>query len=165
MSSRNSAYVLGAFLILLISLVSVATGLVIMNFMQDDEEPASYTVEGKYLEGSAYYEVSVTGTYKELNESDLSRIYEYTFDVSYVDDSGKVHNETIKSTLIISSETKMPVESLFVYEGEASINGTEVSIWKSLDNADGESRFYCSEGKALQIEVDTGSFDITAVID
>ena len=68
MSGRNSAYVIGAFLILLISLVSVTTGLVIMNFMQGDEEAVTYTVEGEYLEGSAHYEVTGTGIRSELNE-------------------------------------------------------------------------------------------------
>lgn len=165
MGDRNSAYVLGAFLILLISLVSVATGLVIMNFMQGDEEPLSYTVEGEYLEGSAHYQVTGTGTCGELHESDLSHIYEYTFDVSYQDSSGKIHNEKLISTLIVSSDTKLPVEPLYKYEGTDIVNDTEVSVWIGLDTSNGESRFYYSDGKALRIDFSTEKFDLTALVD
>lgn len=164
MSGRNSAYVIGAFLILLISLVSVATGLVIMNFMQGDEEAVTYTVEGEYLEGSEHYEVTGTGIRSELNESDLSRIYEYVFDVSYEDGSGKIHNEKLISTLIISSDTKLPVEQLYRYEGTGIVNDTEVSVWTGLDTSNGESRFYCSSGKVLRIDYNTENFDLTALL-
>ena len=165
MSGRNSAYVLGAFLILLISLVSVATGLVIMNFMQGDEAHLSYTVEGERVEGSAHYQVIGTGTCGELNESDLSHIYEYTFDVSYHDNSGKIHNEKLISTLIVSSDTKLPVESLYKYEGTDIINDTEVSVWTALDTSKNESTFYYSDGKALRIDINTENFDLTALVD
>lgn len=164
MGRRNSAYVVGAFLILLISLVSVATGLVIINFMQGDDEPISYTVEGEYLEGSIHYEVSGTGTCNELNESDLNHIYEYIFDVNYQDSSGKIHNEKLTSILIIASDTKMPVESLYKYEGTDIINDIEVSVWVGLDTSNGESKFYYSDGKALRIDINAENFNLTAMI-
>lgn len=164
MSGRNSAYVIGAFLILLISLVSVATGLVIMNFMQGDEEPVTYTVEGEYLEGSIIYQVTGTGIRSELNESDLSHIYEYTFDVSYQDNSEKIHNEKLISTLIVSSDTKLPVDPLYKYEGTDIVNDAEVSVWTGLDTSNGESRFYYSNGKVLRIDFNTENFDLTALL-
>lgn len=164
MSGRNSVYVIGAFLILLISLVSVATGLVIMNFMQGDEEPVIYTVEGEYLEGSTHYEVTGTGIRSELTESDLSHIYEYTFDVNYEDSSGKIHNKKLISTLIISSDTKLPVEPLYKYEGIDIVNDAEVSVWTGLDTSNGESRFYYSNGKVLRIDFNTENFDLTALL-
>ena len=163
MNDRNPLIVL-SILIIIIAAVGTISGWAMIQYLENtNSNDNSFSISGTYLSDDTEIPCSGSATYSNLQESQISYVYQFIYAVSYEDEYGITQNISEKSTLIVSCETHEPDRTLYVFLGNNIIDGITVSMW-SLSESNNEFIYYINDGNILRIDIDDGPLTAVATI-